>query len=177
MLTTRLGLLALILALCACASHVPPIIKTAPANNPELQQVVDHPKKHLAQQVRWGGGILNTENRANSTRLTILAMPLNDDGKPNTHHPGLGRFIADFAEFLEPSVYANSRMITVVGDIQGVEILNVGEYPYPHPVIKVVAHYLWPLPNPTVNHDWPPFWYDPWYYPYPYHRPYRPLRP
>lgn len=174
---TRLGLIILVVAITACASPVPQIIKTPPTDNPGLQQVVKHPQTHLNQQVRWGGVILNTENRVSSTRLTILAMPLDNDGEPNTSRSSWGRFIADFSEFLEPSIYANSRLITVVGNIQSVETLKVGEYAYPHPVVRVMAHYLWPQPKPYVNHDWPPYWYDPWYYPYPYYRPYRPYHP
>lgn len=174
---SRLGSIILVLAITACASSVPQIIRTAPANNPNLQQVVDHPQKHLSQQVRWGGIILNTENRVNSTHLTILALALDDDGEPKTSSASQGRFIADFSEFLEPSIYANNRIITVIGDIHSVETLKVGEFPYPHPVIMAVAHYLWPQPIPSLYHDWPPYWYDPWYYPYPYYRPYRPFRP
>ncbi|MFW2374883.1 MAG: Slp family lipoprotein [Gammaproteobacteria bacterium] len=177
----RPGFTILLMTLVACTSQVPQIIKTAPANNPQLQQVVDDPDKHLAQQVRWGGVILNTKNLQQSTRLTILAIALNDDGEPKTNGSSWGRFIANFSEFLEPSVYANGRMITIVGNIQNLETLKVGEYPYPHPVVRVTAHYLWPQPPASVNHDWPPFWYDPWYYPYPYpypyYRPYRPHRP
>ena len=176
---SRLGLIILVLTISACTSSIPQIIKTAPANNPDLQQVVDHPQKHLSQQVRWGGIILNTENRVNSTRLTILALPLDNDGEPRTSSGSQGRFIADFSEFLEPGIYTKNRIITVIGDIKSVETLKVGEFPYPHPVIRAVAHYLWPQPIPAVYHDWPPYWYDPWYYPYPYpyYRPYRPFRP
>ena len=173
------GLMSLILLMLitACSSQVPQIIKTRPTINPDLTQVVDHPEKYKTQQVRWGGVILNTDNQAKSTRLTILAMPLDDDGEPKIRSASGGRFIASFADFLEPSVYANSRMITIVGNLQGVETLKVGEYPYPHPVVRVSAHYLWPQIQPSVNNDWPPYWYDPWYYPYPYYRPYRPMRP
>lgn len=173
---TRLGSLILLLSVIACTSHVPDNIKIAPAHNPTLAQVLEHPEQNQAQQIRWGGIILNTENLTNSTRLTILAMPLDSEGEPKTNSSSWGRFIADFADFLEPSVYANNRMITIFGDIQSLETLKVGEYPYPHPVIRVVAHYLWPQPIPYMHHDWPPYWYDPWYYPYPYYRPYRPNR-
>lgn len=173
---TRPGSLILLLAVSACTSNVPDNIKTAPARNPALTQVLEHPEQYQSQQIRWGGIILNTENLTNSTRLTVLALPLDNDGEPRTNNSSWGRFIADFGEFLEPSVYANNRMITIFGNIQDVETLKVGEYPYSHPVIKVVAHYLWPQPIPSIHHDWPPYWYDPWYYPYPYYRPYRPHR-
>ena len=44
---SRLGLIILVLTISACTSSIPQIIKTAPANNPDLQQVVDQARRSI----------------------------------------------------------------------------------------------------------------------------------
>ena len=170
-------LLSLVGLLTACASPVPKVIQTEPANTPMLAKVLKQPKTFLEQRLRWGGVIINTENLESTTRLTILALPLDNDGEPRVDDPSYGRFIAVFTQFLEPSIYTQDRKIAVLGRLKSIETLKVGEYDYPHPVVQVEHHYLWPKIKPVSDHDWPPYWwYDPWYhpyyypyYPYPYH--------
>ena len=145
---------------------------------PQLAEAQASPDQYRSQKVRWGGIILETDNQASRTRLTILSKPLYDDGEPKNVSGSDGRFIAVFPAFLEPHVYVKNRKITVVGRLQGNEVVQIGDYPYSHPLVEVEAHYLWPVEVERTYDDWPPWWYDPWYHPfyhpyYPYHYPYR----
>ena len=177
--TIRSGWLVLILLMVACSSSIPVEIRQTLVNAPGVAQVRGQPDSYLSQQVRWGGMILETENKQNTSWLTIIAFPLSGNGGPQTYAASPGRFIAEVDEFLEPLVYSRNRLITVRGSFSKTETLKVGEYPYLYPVIEVDHHYLWPQKQEPRYVDHPPYWlYDPWYYPgYPWRYPPRYLVP
>jgi len=182
----RTGLEGLLigLTLTACASQVPPAIREAPADNPSVEAVRGNPDAYRERQARWGGRLIETENREHATWLIVLAASsLSKDGEPQSGDDGGGRFIAVVPEFLDPKVYTADRKVTVTGTVQGTEIRPVGKYPYTYAVVQASSWYLWPedtLP-PYYGYPYPPWWYDPWYGPwygpwvgpwYPYSYPY-----
>lgn len=160
-----------------CQSNIPEEIRLSMEGAPGLAQVRQQPQDYISQSVRWGGLILDTENRQNTSRLTIMALPLNDSGKPSIYDNSPGRFIAVVDKFLEPLEFGRDRQITVIGSIVGTETLKVGEFPYIYPVVQVEQHHLWPKAIPTNYHNYPGYWrHDPWFYPAysPWYYPYRP---
>lgn len=161
-----------IFLISACSSHVPPEIRQSLDDAPSMAQVRDKTDAYLSQKVRWGGVILNTENKHNSSWLTIIALPLSGSGKPQDSDQSPGRFIAIVDKFLEPLVYSRDRKITVTGNVLRTETIKVGEFPYEYPVIQVSRHHLWPVELEPANDDFIPYWwYDPYY---PWHHPHHP---
>jgi len=166
-----------ILFLTACSSKAPlPISLPVPAE-PTIQQVRATPDNYIAQMVRWGGVIVATDNRGDSTWLTIVAFPLDKKGQPIVSDQPSGRFIAMIDRFLEPLVYSKDRQLTVKGDFMGSTEKLVGEYPYQYLKVKVENYHLWPKKIEYNVENYPLYWHhDHWYYPgiyprYPY--PYR----
>jgi outer membrane lipoprotein len=158
------------LLLGACSSKIPPQISEEPANAPTLAQVRENPDTFRDSLVRWGGVILNTENRDGSSWITIVALPLDSSGKPTGRDSSLGRFIAVIDDFVEPLVYSKDRRITVSGNITGMHTAKVGDYPYDHPLVQTDLHYLWPktVAVPANYYPYPYYWpgYYPWYHPF-----------
>jgi outer membrane lipoprotein len=177
--TACLWLLAGLL-LSACASQIPPLIRKAPPDNPSLTGVRAHASDYRGRQLRWGGKIIETENRESTTWLSILERPLYRDGEPEYSDESGGRFIAIVPEFLDPKVYTPDRLVTITGTLLRTEARKVGEFPYTYPVVEAQAWYLWPVET-ELPYGYPgPWWYDPWYYGpwyyepwYPYGYPYR----
>lgn len=132
-----------------------------------MAQARETAEAHLSKNVRWGGIILSTENKQDSSWVTILALPLSSDGEPLDYEQSQGRFIAIVDKFLEPTIYSHDREITVTGKLLRIETHKVGEFPYKYPIVEVEHFYLWPPdPEPSAL-DYPPFWWhDPWYNPY-----------
>lgn len=163
--------LASLLILPACSSHIPPEISTPVAGSPKLTQVRESPDTYLSQKVRWGGVILSTENKQDTSQLTIIAFPLSESGVPQISDQSPGRFIAIVDGFLEPLVYTSEREITITGSLLRSVTKKIGEFDYEHPVVKVNHHYLWAPKLDYDDSDYPPYWwFDPWYHPeYPYH--------
>ena len=169
------GWFALIMLISACSSHIPVEIRQPLDGAPGVAQVRDQSNTYLSQKVRWGGVILDTENKLNASWLTIVAFPLDDQGEPGSPNQSPGRFIAIIDKFLEPTVYNSDRQITVIGSLLRTETLQVGEFPYEYPVIQVEQYYLWPAKAEQMIY--PAYWYDPWYNPYyPWQYPYYPRR-
>lgn len=176
--TSRIPWLLCSVLLAACASQVPVNIREAPPDNPLLDEVRDNTPGYESRQVRWGGEILDIDNRENTTVLTLLARPLRENGEPRSTDSSEGRFIVRIPAFIDPMVYTTGRDVTVRGTLEGTKTSNVGEYPYTYPVVKATDWYLWPEPvqyppdyyYPMRYYD--PWFYDPWYgFPYsPYHR-------
>jgi outer membrane lipoprotein len=164
--------------IAACATNVPQEIREPPADNPNPDEVRKSPDDFLNRPVLWGGTIIKTENRPDSSRVTLLARNLSKSGRPQDGDDSPGRFIAIVPRFLDPQVYAKDRLLTVSGTVAGTEVETVGEFPYTYPIIKVAVHYLWPeeqdpfyYPPPYYGYPWryDPWFYDPWWYG-PYYR-------
>ncbi len=166
--TPRIVWLLSTLLLASCASQVPVTIRQAPLNNPLLQEVHGHAEDFQSQQVRWGGEILEVDNREKVTVLTVLARTLSKNGRPHQTDSSPGRFIAHIPAFVEPKVYAVGRDVTVRGRLMGTETHQVGKHPYAYPVVKATGWYLWSEPvNYPSDYSYPWPYYDPWYaYPY-----------
>ena len=159
---------AVLTLLGGCAtSRVPEAIRDPTLPSPAVTEVQHRPEAFLGQRVRWGGSILDVHNAPETTRIEILARPLDRSGEPDGTAGGLGRFIVELAGFKDPTEYPKARRLTVVGPVTRIETRNVGDYPYPYPVVTGDVRYLWPSPPPLVD-TVPPFaypWYRPWYGP------------
>ncbi len=116
------------------------------------------PKAAVAEQaiakgktVIWGGVILNTVNLRDSTRLEVLAYPLDGNQKPKLAETPLGRFIVGYAGYLEPADYAEGRVVTVRGTIGGITQGRIGETDYTYPLLTSGQIYLWPRGSQQDN--------------------------
>jgi outer membrane lipoprotein len=157
-----------LLLLYGCASSVPSVIRTQPANNPSVTQVRDDVDTFLDTQIRWGGTIADVQNLKSETLVEIVARELQSNGRPKSNDQSEGRFQARIDGFLDPEIYEKGRALTVVGIIEGDHLGEIGEHPYRYPLVNVNDYYLWnPLPASR------PYYYDPWFYdpwwPYPYY--------
>ena len=153
-----LWMLFSILVLSAC-TNIPENIRQAPPSNITPDEARLQPESFSGQMVRWGGEVIQIQNKPDYTQIIILAKPLDKDGQPENSKNYYGRFIAQIERFVEPSLYSAGRDVTVTGQFTQITNKMIGEYPYRYPVIAVDSIYLWPLP---VEPD-PDYWYDPWY--------------
>ncbi|MGF1642509.1 MAG: Slp family lipoprotein [Thiotrichales bacterium] len=169
MLRVAMGLLAIALV-SGCASNVPKPIET-PIDPPiQLAEVRKAPATYIGKQVRWGGNIATVTNLAETTRVEIVSRRLQSSGRPSRSDHTDGRFVVLVPEFLDPSVYAKDRQLTVVGEIVGTEPGKIGEFDYQYPVVKGDTLHLWEPIREADWRDYPPYpgWYSPWYAPYRY---------
>ena len=178
------GLLLVTAALLGgCATPVPEAIRTAPPTDVQLAEVRGEAQRFIGATVRWGGAIASVRNLASVTQMEIVGRRLDSDGRPYDEDQSAGRFLAEVAGFLDPTVYAAGREVTVRGVIERVVEDAIGDYRYTYPLVRAQQIYLWaPRLPPVPPRYYDPYWYDPWYpwgwpyyypyrYPYPYYHP------
>ncbi|MES9943071.1 MAG: Slp family lipoprotein [Candidatus Thiodiazotropha sp. 6PLUC2] len=153
----------------SCGSKIPLIIRTPVDGDIRVDEVQQAPQQFAEARVRWGGEIISVENLTDETHIEILSQRLGKSGKPITSSKSRGRFMARIDGFLEPQDFPKDRLITVVGQVDGVVEKPVGEFPYTYPLVRVNSFHLW-AKQQVYNH--PHYYYDPFYDPffYPYWR-------
>lgn len=162
--------LAACVALAACATAPKPLQGTftnvSPRDMTAGVQIV-------AQQVRWGGSIVETTPHADSTCMQLISRSLNASARPSNDNPDAtgGRFVACHAGFYDPVVFAPGREVTVVGTLAGTTTTTIGEYDYKLPKVNASVIYLWPeVKEAHVVYPYPyygpsPYWgYRGWWW-------------
>ena len=139
-----------------------------------VTQVASDPAPFIGKKVLWGGIIVSSENLAKETKLDIVEVPLTTIKKPGNPDLSRGRFIVEHEGFLDTSIYAKGREITVAGKIVGTRKGKIGEMDYTFPVLKGIKLHLWqPREDDYYSSEiylHLPFWYPYYYSPYPSHR-------
>ena len=142
-LGTLAGVLVAALVLGACAST--PI---------DLDERGVEPERVVAAQVAgdaslargtvlWGGTIIGTANLDSGSQLEVLAHPLDRTQRPQVALPSQGRFIVASDDYLEPLDYAEGRQLTVLGALDGLDEVSVGEARRELPVVRATDLHLW----------------------------------
>lgn len=132
------------LLLSACASD--PAFNTGGVDRTLIpRDVASRAEPAIGKSVQWGGVILSTTNLKDSTRIEVLAYPLDADERPQTGSTPLGRFILERSGYLEPATYAEGRQITVVGTVTDTQRGQVGDADYNYPIIAARQLHVWPV--------------------------------
>lgn len=143
----RLLLTAILFSLlAACASS--PGFNTRgvdPSLTPE--HVLDTASESVGKTVLWGGIILNTSNRADNTLIEVLTYPLDRQHRPQRDLEPMGRILIENPGFLEPAIYAQGKLISVVGTLGSPVHGNIGMSSYDYPVVQAQQVHLWDTQN------------------------------
>lgn len=150
--TMRNKLLSLILVsllvnmLVSCAS-TPDFDTTQVDRSLTPQSTIAEAELSRGKIALWGGTILDTRNLKDTTQIEVLAYPLNSSHRPLQDKKPLGRFIIQHRGYLEPTTYAQGRLLTVLGNMSDIQSGKVGESTYSYPVINAQQLHLWSIDN------------------------------
>lgn len=142
-------LLSIFLALAACTSSP---LKLDGVNRHISPIMAQQNRNLVGTRVLWGGRIIKTLPLARTTRIEVLAYPLDEEGWPEFNRPSLGRFMIIQQGFLEPTDFTRGRHISVVGRIGELLDGHVGEARYQFPVIHAQQLHLWPKDQDRRSH-------------------------
>ncbi|GAM55614.1 starvation lipoprotein slp paralog [Vibrio ishigakensis] len=149
-----LFVLALALFLSGCAS-LPESLKTEDQNLvTDYQTWINAPQESLTT-VRLGGVIAKVDNEAERTRIEVVNLPIENNGKPDINVEPEGRFVAYIDGFVDPVTYSKGRLVSILGNSDGYELGKVGEYEYRFPVMKASGYHLWQIKEKVIVHDQP----------------------
>ncbi|OBT08560.1 starvation-inducible protein [Vibrio sp. UCD-FRSSP16_10] len=106
-------------------------------------------------EIRLGGVIAKVTNLESRTRLEMVNLPIKKDGKPNISVEPQGRFVAYIDGFIDPTTFAEGRLVTVLGHPDSDEEGKVGEFEYRFPVLNATGYHLWQIREKLIVHDQP----------------------
>jgi outer membrane lipoprotein len=151
--------------LAGCASNVPEAVRLDIGEPISVQQAQQQGESLRGKRVRWGGEILAVYNHPQFSDVVVLRRELFNEGEPKPSGGEARRFIARFSGFIDPAEFAAQQRLTVVGKLDGSELLSVGEYDYVHPVVRVEQSYRWAKFEPVREPPWyrDPFYCDPFF--------------
>lgn len=134
---------SLYLLLSACAT-TPPIDMAGTDGTLTPSQAATNIDSARGRRVAWGGVIINTTNRQNTTEIEVLGYPLDSSGRPDNTVTAQQRFLIERSGYLESADYHSGRLVSAVGAISETRAGKVGEAPYTYAVVKADQLYLWP---------------------------------
>lgn len=134
-----------------------------------MEMVQASPDLYKGVTVIWGGSIVKAENLEKTTVIEVLETELAYDDVPHDGDSG-GRFLIEAQGYLDTTIYASSKRITVAGVVEGVRKQLIGKMEYPYPVVSPIEIKIFEERTVDYYEDYPPWWYGPYgpYYPSPY---------
>ncbi|KUE81590.1 Slp family lipoprotein [Aeromonas schubertii] len=159
---SRLLLGAATLLLAACGT-----VPRELAYEPESALVPFKPAlEQSGAMARWSGVIAEVRNEPSRSVLEVVELPLKSNGVPQQTEQSAGRFLAIMPGFVDPTLYAKGRSLSVLGKVAAPVDGKIGEHPYRFAVLEVDKSKLWPPVKEVEVRYVDPFFYDPFYDPF-----------
>ncbi|RNC72681.1 MAG: hypothetical protein ED859_01595 [Desulfuromonadales bacterium] len=154
MRSTLMVLLAALL--CSCAGQVISRDSLLLANRDiSFTRVREAPERFTGTYLLVGGAIAAVKNSAAGAELEILQLGLDSSDRPREKSGSEGRFLARSREFLDPLIYKQGRLVTLVGKVSGSVPRALEGVDYRYPVLEIRELHLWkpedPYAQPAVN--------------------------
>ena len=135
--------LGLAAALGACASTPIDLEERGVTVEPVAAAEVAESAELARGTVLWGGTIIGTANLESGSQLEIIAYPLDRTQRPQLGRASEGRFLVESDDYLEPLDFAEGRQVTVLGTLDGLDEVVVGEARREFPVVRPTELHLW----------------------------------
>lgn len=140
------------LLLSAC-SNLPRNIENTPSIDISYSQAMQNINSHKNTVVRWGGVIIDVENKQYQSFIQVLLYPLNSYGRPQIDQSNGGRFIIQSSTFLDPIVYTKNTEVTVFGPLAGDTERTVDKRILKLPVVLSQTLFMWPTYEPNNDYN------------------------
>ena len=117
------------------------VMETVNRNLP-FSVVIDNPRSYIGAIVLWGGVIERFIPGPEETRLLVIQCPLDAKQRPQTDTT-FGEFVAHTPQSLEPLIFRRGMVITLAGEIDGVQEKELGPEEVPRPLVRVIEIHPW----------------------------------
>lgn len=131
-----------------CAPPFPKQTMDRVNRNASFEELKKDPERFKGTWVMLGGMIVSSKNLKEGTLVEILQKPLDTDGQPLRTDSTEGRFLVQSDSYLDPAVYHQGRLITVIAEVLGRKELPLDEIIYPYPLLLMKDLHLW---NPSTE--------------------------
>lgn len=132
-----------VIILAGCAGGISKEARSQITYLGPFDAVQQQPEKYRGETIMWGGKVIDTQAKGDATEMVVLQLGLGNRQRPQDNDQSRGRFIIQSREFLDPAIYPQGTLITVVGPLKGTEDRKIGEMEYRYPVIDVAEIKKW----------------------------------
>jgi outer membrane lipoprotein len=134
----------LVISLTSCATGISDQARSKVTYSGTFSRLQQRPDEFLQETVMWGGKVIETRPLAAATELVVLQLDLTAQDRPKDDDRSQGRYVARSQGFLDPAIYPNGTLITVVGRFVETDQRMIGEMDYQYPVIEIDEIKKWP---------------------------------
>lgn len=150
----------LTIALLTACSSTSQTMQSNRYDDLQLKQVTPSVASYKGETVRWGGKIIKVHNFDTHSQLQLVQFPLNRYGRPIQANNSQGRFFTRSNDFLDPEIFKEGMMLTVVGQISDQASITVDKKNLVVPVVEIQESQRWPANSASgreynPKHDWP----------------------
>lgn len=132
-----------VLGLTACAGGISKQTQSQITYFGPFDAVQQQPQKYQGETVMWGGRIIETVSSEKASEIVVLQLGLGGQNRPQDDDQSKGRFLIRSNRFLDPALYPQGTLITVVGPLKGTETRPIGQMEYRYPVMDVIEIKKW----------------------------------
>lgn len=136
-------LLSLILAVASCAAGISRQARDQITYSGPFADVLQNPAKFKGEVMLLGGKVVEALPKEGITELVVLQLETGSQDRPKDNDLSQGRFLIRSGQFIDPALFSQGTLITVVGRLQGVETRPIGEMDYTYPVIDPIEIKKW----------------------------------
>jgi len=154
--------LAVVVVISGCAHVISEDILREVNTETAFAELQKAPQDYQGKMVLLGGIVVKTVNKKDGTLLEMYQTELDRYGMPINIDFSLGRFLVYYKGFLDGEIYRNGRKVTIVGIVQGEEVIRLGEIDYPCPYLVVKEIHLWREEQPYAYAPYPFGLWGPW---------------
>jgi len=130
--------------------------------------VKQNPDNYIDSYLLVGGEIAKVTNSKEGGEIEVVQVTVGNNGRPlGDIRNSEGRFLAQIGYFVDPVIYKEGMIVTVVGQVKGKKVQPLDSVSYTYPLLAVRELHLW-QPN-ELQQSYPPYTY----YSFPYDTPYR----
>ena len=147
--TMRVLMICLLFAVFACAAGISQQARTQVTYSGPFAALQKSPDQHVGEILMLGGKVIETTGTAGASEITVLQLPLGTRDRPQDGDHSQGRYLIQSDDFLDPAIYQQGSLLTVVGKLSGGETRSIGSFQYLYPVVKAIEIKPWPREQQT----------------------------
>lgn len=129
--------------MAACAGGISKQVRSQVTYTGGFADLQQRPDRYVGETVILGGRVIETRVAQGLTELVILHLELNSSDRPALKDQSQGRYLVQAQQFLDPALYPQGTLITVVGRVQGSEDRAIDRMTYAYPVIQLLEIKKW----------------------------------
>ena len=126
-----------------CATGISRQVRSQVTYNGSFEELQTSADEHVGEIVILGGKVIETKGYPTFSEITVLQLPLGKRDRPQDGDRSGGRYLVR-SEFLDPAIYRQGSLLTVVGRLSGSEARSIGEFQYLYPILEAIEIKLWP---------------------------------